>query len=124
MKATRKEKINTNNAWGFGGGIYTRTHYDHNIWHDKGKSFFRHLPPSQIDRWGISVDGEGEYTWIKGKPKSGKWLVITTWEFHIPIVEAIDPAKDEVTDVVRRHAKTAKQNNDGDKIIDTKIIEL
>ena len=54
----KQEKFNTNNSWGFGGGVYTRTTYSNGLVIDKGKLCYRHLPPSPFTRSMVEIDGE------------------------------------------------------------------
>jgi hypothetical protein len=56
MQVIRTEKVNTNNAWGFGGFIGTYTYYDNGIVIKKGRLFYRHLPPSSQTTVSVAID--------------------------------------------------------------------
>jgi hypothetical protein len=60
MQVISTEKYNTNNAWGFGGGIGVKTTFDNGVTHKKGKAYFRHLPPESYQRWDVG-DLDPEY---------------------------------------------------------------
>ena len=44
-------KFNTNNAWGFGGGIGKVTTYSNGYEMRKGRAFYRHLPSERFARY-------------------------------------------------------------------------
>jgi hypothetical protein len=119
MKTIKIEYTNTNNAWGFGGAIFLRTHYDNGLLHDKGRACFRHLSPEWLDRWLVGT--EDGFLTLKGfKPNKGLWVVVFSLQDEQGSVyyhaEVIDPKKTEITELVAdlpRH-KT---------IEDTKIIK-
>lgn len=60
MKEVKREKFNTNNAWGFGGGIGEEITYDNGLINRKGTAYYRHMSPSKFDRWQVNV-GDKEY---------------------------------------------------------------
>jgi hypothetical protein len=67
------EKYNTNNDWGFGGGIGTRTTYMlpdgmGTLFHKKGTACFRHLPPERYESYGMGEDfNHGGRTYTMGE---------------------------------------------------------
>lgn len=50
MEKIGKQEFNTNNSWGFGGAIYTRTFYNNDVAIDNGYSYYRHLKRSPFRR--------------------------------------------------------------------------
>jgi hypothetical protein len=65
-----EETINTNNAWGFGGGLYVRVSARVGgvcYFFDKGHAHFRHLAPEPLER--VWVDAPKV-----GKPFSPKFF--------------------------------------------------
>jgi len=58
-----KEPFNTNNAWGFGGGIGTVTTYSNGYRMRKGTAMFRHLPNESFCRYfnGVNEIGPKEF---------------------------------------------------------------
>jgi hypothetical protein len=60
MNIVSTEKYNTNNAWGFGGGIGVKTTFDNGVIHKKGKAYYRHLPEESYQRWDVG-DLDPEY---------------------------------------------------------------
>jgi hypothetical protein len=59
MKELTREKFNSNNAWGFGGGIGTDVKYDNGLRNRFGTAYYRHTPSVSFNRWfvgGISDD--------------------------------------------------------------------
>lgn len=55
MNIVNEYKFNTNNAWGFGGGIGTDTTYDNGLRNRKGRACFRHLPAQSFNRWFVVI---------------------------------------------------------------------
>lgn len=43
----KTESFNTNNSWGFGGGIGTYTYYDNDFVYKVYKAFYRHSPSTR-----------------------------------------------------------------------------
>lgn len=61
------EKFNTNNAWGFGGGIGTQTTYESGAYMKEGKAYYRHMPPTKFKcYYNSSADRliQDGYVWI------------------------------------------------------------
>lgn len=56
MKSTTK-KFNTNNAWGFGGGIGTHTTYENGYSCRKGRAYYRHLKSESFVKY-YDADGK------------------------------------------------------------------
>jgi hypothetical protein len=52
-----ESKFNTNNAWGFGGGIGVRTDYKSGAYSKKGKAYYRHMPPTKFETY---MESEGD----------------------------------------------------------------
>ena len=75
MKVISTEKFNTNNGWGFGGGVGTETVYDNNVVNRKGKAYYRHLPSSNFDNWYIRVKRDFDLSLPK-KPVSGDTVMV------------------------------------------------
>lgn len=78
MEKIGKQEFNTNNSWGFGGGIYTRTFYDNGVAIDKGYAYYRHLKRSPFKRllvkdgmvwWEVEYFNETPSSLIKKKYK-------------------------------------------------------
>ena len=46
-----KEDFNTNNAWGFGGGIGVQTNYKSGAYSKKGKACYRHMPSTTFETY-------------------------------------------------------------------------
>lgn len=75
MKIISAEKFNTNNGWGFGGGIGTETVYDNDLVNRKGTAHFRHIKSESFDRWFIIVE-KGFNLSLPKKPKSGDTIMV------------------------------------------------
>lgn len=61
MNVVKIEKFNTNNGWGFGGGIGTKTIYDNGLIHVKGKAYYRHLGTSKYQKYEYRVNMNDPY---------------------------------------------------------------
>lgn len=69
MNKVSETKFDTNNAWGFGGGIGTETVYDNGLVNRKGKAYFRHTPSQSYDNWYVQTDEDWHE--LNKKPKPG-----------------------------------------------------
>ena len=69
LTLVKKEKFNTNNAWGFGGGYGNEYTYSNGLVNRKGKLCYRHTGTSPLNNWYILVDGN--------KESIGGWAVKT-----------------------------------------------
>lgn len=65
MQVIKTEKVNSNNGWGFGGWIGTRTYYDNGIILEKGKVYYRHAPPNAFTSIKVAVN-EDFNVWVEG----------------------------------------------------------
>lgn len=54
-KAIKSHAYNTNNGWGFGGGIGREFTFPNNVKLRIGRAYYRHLPPSNYVT--VSVNG-------------------------------------------------------------------
>jgi hypothetical protein len=69
LTLVKKEKFNTNNGWGFGGGYGNEYTYSNGLVNRKGKLCYRHAGTSPLNNWYILVDGN--------KESIGGWAVKT-----------------------------------------------
>lgn len=121
MKEVKKEQINTNNAWGFGGAIYTRTHYDNGLFFDSGKCFYRHLKPTKLSRWGYN----GEPDMIEEDSTDPKKLtpnhefIVVYFEHIRPVGAWFDKTKIEIPKLM---VKLGRRSHGAQHPIDFKII--
>jgi hypothetical protein len=82
MKEIRSEKVNTNNAWGFGGMVGTVTEYDNGMIQRKGRAFFRHLPPEPVNRWQVRLFEDFVIDIDGAKPEHGTVYVYEAEESY------------------------------------------
>ena len=100
----KKEKFNTNNAWGFGGGYGTETTYTNGLVQRKGKACFRHTGTVPFDNWYILIDGEKHN--IGGrKIKDSKVIYKVTFKYK----------KEDDTEPTHSHYFASKDEEDGKK---------
>lgn len=106
MKAIKKERFNTNNAWGFGGGIGTETTFDNGIVNRKGKAYYRHSPSVSFDQWFIQLEDD-RYK-LNKKPKEGDTIFKVTKEEHGSDQYVIAPSPDEAMKIAYEFFKPIK----------------
>lgn len=111
----KTEKIDTNNAWGFGGGTFTRTYYTNGLHHDIGRYYYRHTRPSELNRWMYGdINVYNSYT-------KGDELLVVYRTRCIDQAMFFNSCKVEIPDAIEW---LSKQLSFPDKVVDFKIIEL
>ena len=75
MKLIKTEKVNTCNAWGFGGWIGLIKTYDNGLILREGKNYFRHAKPEGFTKFSIEYDGR-EITFSNVKNPKHKYILI------------------------------------------------
>ena len=74
MKLISNEKINTNNAWGFGGWMGTRKEYDNGLIIDEGKFCYRHSKEEHF--WRTYIRFEERKIQVFGHKQGAKFVLI------------------------------------------------
>ncbi len=73
MREVRTIKVDTTNGWGFGGWVGDQIIYDNGLIHNKGRSYFRHLPSETHDRWYVMPLADSDFSiQIDGNFKNAK----------------------------------------------------